>query len=80
MDLFNEHDTKEPLPDYEPSDAAQLREAAIIAEDMLSCGGWTGVQIAQLERIMEGEDHDPNMMQWLTALRDARQREGNLKP
>lgn len=80
MNLFHEQDTQDPMPDYEPSDAAQLREAATIADDMLSCGGWTGEQIAFLERVSAAEDHDAGMMQQLTSMRDARQRESNLKP
>lgn len=80
MDLFNEHETQDKTPDYEPRDAAQLREAATIADDMLSCGGWTGEQIAFLERVSAAEDHDDGMMQRLTSMRDARMREGNLKP
>jgi len=46
----------------------------------LALGGWTGAQIEELERYAAMQDDDPDTLQYVEEMRDAREREEALKP
>lgn len=70
--LYSEDDHVAPIT------PPMLREAAQIAQALLSRSGWTGAQIQELERVAAMQEDDPDVLGWMEDMRDAKEREDAL--
>jgi len=78
-ELFPYDDTTPPDHTEEPLSRHDARESAQIAQELLSRSGWTGAQIETLERVAAMSDDDPDTLENVREMKDARDREDALK-
>jgi len=72
-------DTEAPNHFDEPLSRHDAQAAAQIAQELLSRTGWTGAQIEELERVAAKQEDDPDVLERMKEMRDARDREDALK-
>lgn len=78
IELFQDPRPEAPNHFEEPLSIYDARAAAQIAQALLSRSGWTGAQIQELERVAAMQETDPDVLEWMEHMQDARDREDAL--